>query len=146
MLGRQSTVRLRGVQWLAAGFAALLLSAPARADDPTIATITVTSATAGSALGGKLVEGRMRWRDREYLLTLRGVAESAITRGTVTGMSAPRQIEGTYVPSGDALRNRNGVAIRFDPPLVLIENRLEIEATAGIQPKNPRGQPGAGVE
>ena len=124
--------------------AALVLAWPTLADQPD-AIITVTSATAGSSLG-KLVEGRMRFRDREYLLTLRGVAESANSRGTVTGMTRPRDIEGWYDPSGDALRNKNGVTIRFDPPLKLVKNRLEIEATAGIEPKTPRGQPGTGVE
>jgi hypothetical protein len=125
--------------------AALIAGRAALADDPTVATITVTSATAGSSVG-ELVEGKLRFRDREYLLTLRGVAPPVDTRGTVMGMSAPRQLEGTYEPSGEVLRNKNGVTIRFDPPIKLRENRLEIEVTAGIQPKNPRGQPGAGVE
>jgi len=125
---------------------ALAFGGTVRADEAAVATITVTSATAGSSLGGKLVEGVMRFRDQQVLLTLRGVSESANTRGTVVGLSKPREIEGTYLPVGDMLRNTNGVTIRFDPPLKLIANKLEIEATAGIQPKNPRGQPGAGVE
>ena len=124
----------------------LLFAGGPRADDPTVATITVTSATAGSHLGGKLVEGVLRFRDQKILLTLRGVAESINTRGTVLGVKRPRDIEGTYEPSGDALRSKNGVTIRFDPPLKLVANKLEIEATAGIQPKNPPAQPGAGVE
>ena len=130
--------------WIAA--LALGLALAARADEKPDATITVTSATAGSHLGGTLVEGVLRYRDKRVVLTLRGVAEPINTRGTVTGLKRPRDIEGTYLPSGDALRNRSGVTLRFDPPLKLRENKLEIEATVAVQPKNPRGQPGAGVE
>jgi len=138
-------MRSRAVGVLLASASALLPGRAARADDPTVATITVTSATAGASFG-ELVEGKLRFRDREYLLTLRGVDTPVNARGTVTGMSRPREIEGTYEPSGDGLRNKNGVTIRLDPPLKLRTNRLEIEVTAGVQPKNPHGNPGAGVE
>lgn len=125
----------------------LLLSAGARAEDPSVATITVTSATAGSHLGGKLVEGVMRFRDRTYLVTLRGVATSVTTRGSVTGLKRPSDIDGVYEPAGGVLQNKSGVAILFAPPLTLEEaNRLEIEISAGTQPKVSRGQPGSGVE
>jgi hypothetical protein len=124
----------------------LLLPGVARAADPSVATITVTSATAGSSLSGKLVEGRMRFRDRDYVLTLRGVARSLNTKGSVFGLTRPSDIEGLYEPVGDALRNRSGVVIRFAPSLELEANKLEIEATGGLQPKVSRGQPGSGVE
>jgi len=58
----------------------------------------------------------------------------------------PRDIEGFYKPSGDALRSSTGVTLRFDPPLQLGPDGLEIEVNAGMQPKQSRGSPGAGVQ
>ena len=125
---------------------ALLLPASARSDEAPVATITVTSATAGSSLGGRLVEGVMRFRDRDYLLTLHGVATSVTTRGSVVGLLRARDIEGTFRPADRALKNASGVAIRFDPPLSLEADRLEIEISGGMQPKVSRGHRDSGVE
>jgi hypothetical protein len=138
--------RPRGFFVASAAVLALLLAAYARADDAPVATITVTSATAGSSLGGKLVEGVMRFRDRQYLLTLHGVATSVTTRGSVFGLKRAGDIEGVFEPAGDALRNKSGVTVRFDPPLALEAGRLQIEATSGMQPKVSRGHRGSGVE
>jgi hypothetical protein len=133
---------------LARGLAvlALVVSAWARGDDAPVATITVTSATAGSSLGGKLVEGVMHYRDRDYLLTLHGVARSVTTRGTVYSLPTAREIEGIYRSGAKGLQNKSGVTIRFDPPLALESDQLEIELSAGMQPKVSRGQRGSGVE
>ena len=65
---------------------ALWLGACAGADQAPVATIKVTSATSGSHLGGRFVEGRMDFRGNEYLLTLRGVEESAQSVGSVRGL------------------------------------------------------------
>lgn len=125
---------------------ALLLPASARSDDAPVATITVTSATAGSSLGGRLVEGVMRFRDRDYLLTLHGVATSVTTRGSVVGLQRARDIEGVFRPTGQELKNTSGVTIRFDPPLSFEANRLEIEISGSMQPKVSRGHRESGVE
>ena len=125
---------------------ALALGSAARADDVPVAKISVTSATAGSHLGGKLVEGFLRFRGGDYLLILRGVAQTVTTRGDVFGAKRARDIGGTYRSENGALKNANGVVIRFDPPIELSEGRLEIEVSAAIQPKQSRGAPGAGVE
>jgi hypothetical protein len=125
---------------------ALLLSVSARADEAPVATIVVSSAPSGSSLGGRLVEGVMRFRDHDYLLTLRGVAESARTVGSVRGLLRPRDIEGVFESSDQGLRNASGVTIRFDPPLSLEAGRLEIELSSRFNPKNSGGQRGSGVE
>jgi len=125
---------------------ALLVSAHVRGDDAPVATITVTSATAGSTIGGQLVEGVMRFGDRDYLLTLHGVARSVTTRGSVYGLVRPRDIQGFFKPTDQGVKNASGVVIRFDPPLSLEGDRLEIEISGGMQPKVSRGQPGSGVE
>jgi hypothetical protein len=124
----------------------LVFSTRARGDDAPVATITVTSATAGSSLGGQLVEGVMKFRDRDYLLTLHGVARSVTTRGSVFGLVRPRDIEGFFKPTNRGLENASGVTIRFEPPVSLESDRLEIEISGGMQPKVSRGQPGSGVE
>lgn len=121
---------------------ALLLTAPVSADEAAVATIQVSSATSG----GRLVEGVMSFRGHEYLLTLRGVAESASTKGSVRGLLRPRDIEGVFEPSDQGLRNDSGVTIRFDPPLSLEAGRLEIEVSSRRSPKVSRGQPESGVE
>jgi hypothetical protein len=128
------------------GVAALLVLAPvARSDEAPSATIRVSSSTAGSSLG-HLVEAVMTFRDRDYLLTLHGVTGPTQARGVVYGMTRPRDIEGYFKPSGDTLRSSLGVTLRFDPPLPLGPDGLEIEVSAGMQPKVSRGSPGAGVE
>jgi hypothetical protein len=130
----------------AAVLLALLLTASARAEEAPVATIAVSSATSGSSLGGRLVEGVMSFRGHDYRLTLRGVAESARTVGSVRGLLRPRDIEGVFEPSDQGLRNASGVSIRFDPPLSLEAGRLEIELSSRFHPKNSGGQPGSGVE
>jgi len=127
-----------------AALLALLLTAPAGADEPPVAKITVSSAPAGSNLGGRLVEGEMSFRSQDYLLTLRGVAQSVNTVGY--GLLRPRDIEGTFQSSDRGLRNASGVTIRFEPPLPLEAGRLEIELSRQISPKSSGGQPGAGVQ
>ena len=138
----------RGPALLVAGTAllALLLTTRALADDAPVATIRVSSATAGSHLGGSLVQGVMRFRDREYLLTLRGVAHSATSVGSVTGLVRPRDIDGAFDASDQGLRNASGVVIRFDPPLSLEEGGLEIELSSRIHPKVSGGHRESGVE
>ena len=143
MLCMPSRARKRS---FAAAAVLLLLAAHASGDDAPTATITVTCATAGSSLGGKLVEGVMRFRDREYLLTLHGVAKSVTARGSVFRLKRASDIEGAFEPAGDVVRNKAGVTIRFDPPLTLEAGRLQIEVTAGMQPKVSRGNRGSGVE
>ena len=88
----------------------------------------------------------MSFRGHDYLLTLRGVEESARTVGSVRGLLRPRDIEGTFEPSDEGLRNASGVTIRFDPPLVLRAGGLEIELSSRRNPKPSSGQPGSGVE
>ncbi len=114
--------------------------------EPPVATITVSSATAGSSLGGQLVEGVMRYRDRDYLLTLHGVAKSVTTRGSVFALPTVREIEGIYRRGDQGLKNASGVLIRFDPPLELESDRLEIELSGGMQPKVSRGHRESGVD
>jgi hypothetical protein len=88
----------------------------------------------------------MSFRGQDYLLTLRGVAESVNTVGSVRGLPRPRDIEGAFKPSDGSLRNASGVTIRFDPPLPLVAGRLEIEVSRLMSPKSSGGQPGAAVE
>jgi hypothetical protein len=119
---------------------ALLASPPADSKDPApVATIKVSSATAGSSLGGRLVEGRMHFRDADYLLALRGLAQSANSTGSVWGLESSRDIEGHYQASDQGFRNSAGVTIRFDPPLVLEKIQLEIELTSRRTPKASQG-------
>ena len=125
---------------------ALLLGVSARADEAPVARIRVSSAPAGSSLGGRLVEGVMSFRGDDFLLTLRGIAKAADTVGFVRGLLRPRDIEGVFVPSDGGLRNANGVTVRFDPPLSLEAGRLEIELSRQLSPKSSGGQPGAAVE
>jgi hypothetical protein len=125
---------------------ALLLTAPVSADEAVVATIQVSSATSGSSLGGRLVEGVMTFRGHDYLLTLRGVAESTSTKGSVRGLLRPRDIEGVFEPSEQGLRNDSGVTIRFDPPLSLEAGRLEIDVSSRRSPKVSGGHRESGVE
>ena len=142
--------RTRRARWLAGSFflllLAVLLTASASAEEPVVATIKVSSATAGSSLGGQLVEGLMRFRDAEYLLVLRGLAKSATSTGSVRGLVRPRDIEGFFEPTEQGLRNAAGVTIRFDPPLVLEKDRLQIEVSSRRTPKISGGHRASGVE
>jgi hypothetical protein len=124
----------------------VLLAGPGRAEEDVVATIEVSSATAGSSLSGRLVQGRMRFRDADYLLTLRGLAQSASSTGRVWGLVRARDIEGHFQPSDRGLRNSAGVTIRFDPPLALEKDRLEIELSNRRTPKISGGHRESGVE
>jgi hypothetical protein len=125
----------------------LALSGSVRADEGAAAAkIVVSSATAGSSLGGRLVEGRMTFREREYLLRLHGLAQSANTTGTVYGLLRPRDVAGVYEHADGSFRNAAGVTIRFDPPIVLEKDRLEVEVASRIQPKVSGGHHESGVE
>jgi len=125
---------------------ALLLTSCAGLGDAPVATIKVSSATSGSHLGGRLVEGLMSFRGNDYILTLRGVEESAQSVGSVRGMLRARDIEGVFKPSDQGLSNASGVTIRFDPPLVLGPNGLEIEVASRRSPKVSTGHRESGVE
>jgi hypothetical protein len=114
--------------------------------DAPVATIKVSSATSGSHLGGRLVEGLMSFRGNEYILTLRGVEESAQSVGSVRGLLRARDIEGFFKPSDQGLSNASGVTILFDPPLVLGPNGLEIEVASRRSPKVSTGHRESGVE
>ena len=142
--------RPRRARWLAESFfrllLPLLLTASAWAEEPVVATIKVSSATAGSSLGGRLVEGLMQFRDADYLLTLRGLAKSATSTGSVRGLVRPRDIEGFFEPTEQGLRNSAGVTIQFDPPLVLERDRLQIEVSSRRTPKISGGHRESGVE
>jgi hypothetical protein len=139
-----SVYRSRGASIAIAFLLAPLLISPACADD---AKIVVSSATAGSSLGGRLIEGVMTFHGRDYLLTLRGIAESVTTVGAVGGLLRTRDIEGTFEPSVQGLRNSSGVTIRFEPPLSLVAGRLEIEVSRRMSsPKVSGGAHAAGVE
>ncbi|HTO69751.1 MAG TPA: hypothetical protein VMR31_07810 [Myxococcota bacterium] len=127
--------------------ALLLLSfAPAaRGGDASTATLRVSPATAGSSFG-HLVEGVLTFRDRDVLVTLRGVNSTAESRGAVFGLARPRDIEGKYKGTGAVVQNESGVRIQFDPPLAFGADGFEIAIQAGMQPKVSRGGPGSGVE
>ena len=125
----------------------MLSATPALAADEPVATISVSSGTAGSSLGGRLVQGVMRFQGHDYLLTLRGIDTATMSKGSVRGMLRPRDIEGIYVPSDQGLRNVSGVTLRFEPALSLgSENKLEIELSRRIQPKVTEGNRESGVE
>src|SRR5262245_19001606 len=107
---RTTDGRPRRASWLAGVFfhpllLLVLLGAPARAEEAVVATIKVSSATAGSSLSGRLVEGRMHFRDADYLLALRGLAQSANSTGTVSHLERARDIEGHYQASDQGFRN-----------------------------------------
>jgi hypothetical protein len=124
-----------------------MLGACVTADQAPVATIKLSSATAGSSLGGRLVEGVMTFRGYDYLLTLRGVEQSARSVGSVRGLVKSRDIAGTYKPSDDGgLHNAAGVTIHFDPPLVVGANGLEIELMSRRSPKVSTGNRESGVE
>jgi hypothetical protein len=124
---------------------ALFATAPTGAADAPSATIAVSAATAGSGLS-RLVQGTMQFRDQKYLLTLHGVTGPVRAQGEVYGLTRPRDIEGVFKPSGGVLRNSSGVSVRFDPPLALVQDKLEIELSAALEPKVSRGHRQTGVD
>ena len=128
-----------------AGAFVLLWSGATRADDAPAATIQMSAAPAGGSIG-HLVQGVLRFRGSDYVLTLHGVRGPAKSKGSVYGLARTRDIEGIFRPSGGMLRNESGVAIRFDPELTLEAGKLEIEVTGGIQPKVSRGHRESGVD
>jgi hypothetical protein len=89
------------------------------------ATIAVSSSAAASALGLTLVEGVLRYRDKVYLLTLRGARPTAGSTGTVYGLEEVHHVEGSYTWVDNELRNQRGVTIVFDPPLDLPGGQLQ---------------------
>src|SRR5262245_42412657 len=105
-MGRVGALAIALALALAVGVAGI-----GRAADGPAAVIQVTSATAGSSIG-RLVEGRMKFRDREYVLTLHGVAGPAKTTGSVYGLTRARDIAGYFKGPGQELRNASGVVIR----------------------------------
>jgi hypothetical protein len=141
-------VAIRRTRACAAGtlLLALLLGSALHAGEAPAATIEVSSATAGSSLGGRLVEGVMKFRGNEYLLTLRGVAKSVSSVGSVPALVRARDIEGVFEPADGALRNANGVTVSFDPPLELEQGKLEIEVSHRRSPKVSGGHRESGVE
>ncbi len=119
------------------------LVVPARcADQAPDATILVSSSAASSALGLTLVEATLRYRDKVYLLTLRGAHPAGDTTGKVYGLGQPRNIEGVYTAADGGVRNERGVTIVFVPPLDLSGGRLQIDLSSRVYPKASTGQRG----
>ena len=106
------------------------------------ATVSVSSSTAGAALGFTLVEGVLRHRDKVYRLTLRGAQPTADSTGKVYGLGQARDIEGDYKPAEGGLRNARGVTIVFDPPLDLLREQLQVDVNSRVHPKASTGQRG----
>jgi hypothetical protein len=125
-----------------------LSAAPVHAGDQPVATIEITSAISGSTLGNPLVEGLMKFRREEYLLTLRGV--EGLRPGTVTVYDLLRahDISGTFKPSGTAgeLRNASGVRLRFAEAEDVASREIEIELSNRRTPKISHGHRESGVE
>jgi hypothetical protein len=130
---------------LASALLAGLLAAHCARGEAPVATIHVSSATSGSSLSAELVQGEMTFRDGEYVVALRGVATPVRSVGTAQNLVRARDVHGVFEPSGGELRSRSGVTLRFDPPLVLTEGRLEIELLNRKTPKVSSGHPGSGV-
>ena len=124
--------------------AALLIPRASHAEEARTpdATITVSSSSAASALGLTLVEGRLRQRDKVYLLTLRGAHPTAGSTGKVYDLGQVRDIEGSYKPTDTGLRNDRGVTIVFEPPLDLSGGQLQIDLSSRVYPKASTGQRG----
>jgi hypothetical protein len=118
----------------------LLAAAAGGEEPPVVAKITVSSSPATSTLSTGLVEGRMTFRGRTYLLTLRGTAGAASAVGSVSNLVRANDIEGVYRPADGELRNDGGVRLRFDPPLPLQGDQLQIEIASRIYPKVSTGQ------
>ena len=128
---------------LVAGTALLTARASYAAETRTPdATITVSSSTAGSALGLTLVEGVLRLRGKVYLLTLRGAQPAAACTGKVYALGQARDVEGSYKPTESGLRNERGVTIVFDPPLDLPGGQLQVDLSSRVYPKASTGQRG----
>lgn len=124
--------------------AALPIARTSHAEEPRTpdATITVSSSAAASALGLTLVEGRLRYRDKVYLLTLRGAQPTAGATGEVYDLGQARDIEGSYKPTDAGLRNDRGVTIVFEPALDLSGGQLQIDLSSRVYPKASTGQRG----
>lgn len=124
--------------------AALLIARTSHAEEPRTpdATITVSSSAAASALGLTLVEGRLRYRDKVYLLTLRGAQPTTGATGEVYDLGQARDIEGSYKPTDAGLRNDRGVTIVFEPALDLSGGQLQIDLSSRVYPKASTGQRG----
>jgi hypothetical protein len=106
------------------------------------ASIVVSSSPAASAFSLSLVEGRLRYYGKVYLLTLRGAQPTAGSTGKVYGLRQSRDIEGVYKPGESGLRNDRGVTIVFDPPLRLSGGQLQIDISSRVYPKASTGQRG----
>jgi hypothetical protein len=87
-----------------------------------------------------LVEGVMTFRGHTYLLTLRGVAATTSAVGSVSNLVRARDIEGVYRLADGELRNDAGVLLRFQPPLALQGDEVQIEIASRIYPKVSTGQ------
>jgi hypothetical protein len=125
---------------------ALLLATPGRAgEENVVARIAVSSSPAASTLGLSVVEGVMTFRGRDYLLTLRGAAASSSSVGSVSGLRRARDIEGYFRVEDGALLNESGVRVVFDPPLQIVDGRLQILVASRIYPRVSTGQ-GSRVE
>jgi hypothetical protein len=117
-----------------------LLGVAAGGEQAPVAKITVSSSPAASTLGVRLVEGVMTFRGHTYLLTLRGVAATTSTVGSVSNLVRARDIEGVYRLADGELRNDASVRLRFDPPLALEAGQVEIQIASRIYPKVSTGQ------
>jgi len=136
--------------WIGLTLTATLALAPltTHADEKPAATIELSTATPGSSLGGEFVEGKMRFRGDDYLVTLHGVAESTSAKVEVYHLLRAKEISGDFKPSDvkGELRNAHGVTLRFDPPLALESDHLEIELSHRNTPKISHGHRESGVE
>ena len=134
----------------ALGIALLQLSlsaAPAQAGDDPVATIEISSAISGSTRGNPLVEGVMKFRGEEYLLTLRGTDRLTAGKVSVYDLLRPQDISGTFKPSAEReLRNASGVRLRFDPPIDVADDGIQIELSNRRTPKISQGHRESGVE
>jgi hypothetical protein len=142
----------RCATWAAALGVALsqlsLRATVAHAGDDPVASIEISSAISRSSLGNSLVEGVMRFRGEEYLLTLRGVEGLDVGRAAVYDLLRAQDISGTYKASGveRELRNLSGVRLRIDTPVDLKSKEIEIELSNRRTPKISQGHRESGVE
>ena len=139
---KQSQIRVLALGVLVTAAFLLALRADCAEEPQPDATIVVSSTTAASAVGLTLVEGVLRYRDKNYLLTLRGADPAAGATGKVYALSRPRDIEGRYTPSENGLRNARGVTIVFDPPLQVPGGELQVDLNIRVYPKASTGQRG----
>jgi hypothetical protein len=57
----------------------------------------------------------------------------------VANLHQVREVEGTYTLDGGVLRNDRGVVLTFEPPLVLLQGRLQLSLRSRIYPKSSNG-------